>query len=419
MSTAKRSLHYQTVGTFNDAPRCGRPVRYAGTFELKLTGFYCQSTPLPGCGRWTLRWAQLYLAAHPEHLDACPSKSTIHRILKKNKLKPHQSRYFLNITDPHFFPKMEHLVSLYMNPPPNLFFFDECPGIQILKRLAPDLRSEHMMKRLEEFEYIRNGTMDVLAFLSQTDGEIYAECQADHKTETFLSVFKRHVACYSATEQLDYVMDNLSTHTTYLFGQTVAQLSALSGPPESALDTLEKRVAWLTSTEKRIVIHFTPYHGSWLNLIEHWFGIMNQKVLGELFHSAENLQRAFKAFVQNWNDLLAHPFRWSYDGKGLHEKAVKRFIQMLENSAAELEISMLTKQLCLMKNLLDDYATEISKEVQQTLIHMLQIQYVVLEELIQNEPGPVRKVKAANALSAMTPYVLTGAGSKNDERQAA
>lgn len=92
---------------------------------------------------------------------------------------------------------------------------------------------------------------------------------------------------------------------------------------------------------------------------------------------------------------------------------------MLENSAAELEISMLTKQLCLMKNLLDDYATEISKEVQQTLIHMLQIQYVVLEELIQNEPGPVRKVKAANALSAMTPYILTGAGSKNDERQAA
>ena len=110
--------------------------------------------------------------------------------------------------------------------------------------------------------------------------------------------------------------------------------------------------------------------------------------------------------------------RWSYDGKGLHEKAVKRFVQMLEHRVDELEISMLTKQLCLMKNLLDDYATEISREVQQKLIHMLQIQHVVLEERIQNEPGPVRKVKAANALSAMTPYILTGGGSENYERQA-
>ena len=35
-----------------------------------------------------------------------------------------------------------HLVGLYRNPPTNLIFFDECPGIQILKRLAPDLQTE-------------------------------------------------------------------------------------------------------------------------------------------------------------------------------------------------------------------------------------------------------------------------------------
>jgi hypothetical protein len=89
---------------------------------------------------------------------------------------------------------MEHLLSLYNAPPRNLFFFDECPGIQILKRLAPDLRTDNMMKRLEEFEYIRNGTMNVLAFLSHADGKVYAECQADHKTDTLVAVFKRHVA---------------------------------------------------------------------------------------------------------------------------------------------------------------------------------------------------------------------------------
>lgn len=386
---------------------------------MKLIGFYCQSTPLPGCGRWSFRWAQAYLAAHPERLDACPSKSTMHRLLNQNSLKPHQSRYFLQITDPDFFPKMEHLVSLYLNPPPNLFFFDECPGIQILKRLAPDLQSEQTAKRLEEFEYIRHGTMDVLAFLSQTDGTVYAECQADHKTDTFLGIFKRHVAGYPCTERLDYVMDNLSTHTTYRFCQTVAALSGVVCPPEKELDQPAKRVAWLTGEDKRIVIHFTPYHGSWLNLIEHWFGLMNQKVLNESFGSAEQLQAAFEAFVQQWNDLLAHPFRWSYDGKGLHEKVVRRFTQMLEHSVAELEIAMLTKQLCLMKNLFDNYAAQISEQAWQKLLDTLQLQQAVLEEKIQNEPGPVRKVKAAKALTAMQSLIPTGSDSEYYEQQAA
>ena len=59
---------------------------------------------------------------------------------------------------------MEHLINLYLNPPPNLFFFDECPGIQILKRLIPDLRTDCMKKRLEEFEYIRTEQWTFLHF---------------------------------------------------------------------------------------------------------------------------------------------------------------------------------------------------------------------------------------------------------------
>lgn len=132
------------TGDIVDLPRSGRPAQYLETFKLALTGFYCQTQPFAHAGRWTLRWAAVYLAAHPERLKATPSKSTIHRILQENSLKPHQSRYFLHITDPDFFPKMEHLINLYTRAPENLYFFDECPGIQILKRLLPDLRTEEM-----------------------------------------------------------------------------------------------------------------------------------------------------------------------------------------------------------------------------------------------------------------------------------
>ena len=109
---------------YKDLPRSGRPPFYTEDVKLKVIAFYCQKRPLPGCGRWSLRWAAQHLAANPEGIGKdTPSKSTIQRFLANNKLKPHRSRYFLHITDPDFFPKMEHLVALFKNPPGNLFFF--------------------------------------------------------------------------------------------------------------------------------------------------------------------------------------------------------------------------------------------------------------------------------------------------------
>ncbi|MCP4392456.1 MAG: helix-turn-helix domain-containing protein, partial [Gammaproteobacteria bacterium] len=187
------------TGEFHDHARSGRPAIYPQEVRLRIVAFYCQTRPLPGGGRWTLRWAERRLKADDTVVGATPGKSTLHRILQSNRLKPHQSRYFLHITDPDFFPKMEHLVALYRNPPPNLIFFDECPGIQILKRLTPDLQTDGMRKRLEEFEYIRHGTLDVLAFLHHADGKVHLECRADHKTDTFLAAFRRHTARFPQT----------------------------------------------------------------------------------------------------------------------------------------------------------------------------------------------------------------------------
>ncbi|NQU63788.1 MAG: IS630 family transposase [SAR324 cluster bacterium] len=404
-STVNRVLRRMAdTGTVIDLPRSGSPAIYSEMVKLKLIGFYCQTHPFSNSGRWSLRWAAVHLSVLPEYLVA-PSKSTIQRILKANSLKPHQSRYFLHITDPNFFPKMEHLIGLFMNPPKNLFFFDECPGIQILKRLLPDLRTEGMKKRLEEFEYIRNGTIDILAFFNYANGKVFAECQSDHKTNTFIAVFKRQVASCPKKEQLHYVMDNLSTHRGYRFCQIVAELSGVNCPSESELDSLEKRVRWLTSEDKRIVIHFTPYHGSWLNLVEFWFGILNKKVLNESYGSAEELIASFESFLEAWNSLFAHPFRWSYDGKGLHKKAVDRFTKILHQAAKEVEITSLTKQLKLMFNLLLSYASEVSPEYWRNLLEALQSEKVTLREKIMSEEGPKKKKNADEALNLLLPVL--------------
>jgi len=391
-----------STGEARDRARSGRPPRYPQEAKLRMVAFYCQSQPLPDCGRWTLRWAAARLKAEPDRLGASPSKSTLHRILQSNRLKPHQSRYFLHITDPDFFPKMEHLIGLYHNPPPNLFFFDECPGIQILKRLTPDLQTDTMRKRLEEFEYIRNGTLDVLAFLNHADGTVYLECHGDHKTDTLVEVFRRHAGQFPPTQSLHYVMDNLSSHRAHRFCQLVAELSAIECPTEQALPTQAERVQWLGREDKRIVIHFTPYHGSWLNLIEIWFGIMGGKVLNESFGSPQEIKTALEAFMADWNTLLAHPFQWSYEGKALHEKAVQRFTKMLRISAATMEIRILTKQMMLLSNLLRDYFSEVSTDCWRQFAAALSSQSQAIAELIQREEGPRRKKKAQQAAADLT-----------------
>jgi len=399
------------IGSICDYPRSGRPVTFSQEVQMRLVAFYCQTQPLPDCGRWTLRWAEQRLKVGHMEVDATPSKSTLHRILQKNQLKPHQSRYFLSITDPDFFPKMEHLLALYRQPPANLFFFDECPGIQILKRLTPDVQSDGMRKRLEEFEYIRNGTMDVLAFLNHADGKVHLSCRSDHKTNTLLEVFRAHVNHYPATESLHYVMDNLSSHRGYPLCQLVAELSEVTCPSQEELSTVDERMAWLGQESKRIVIHYTPFHGSWLNWIEFWFGIMNRKVLTESFGSADEIKAALEAFMVDWNTLLAHPFQWSYDGKGLHEKAVTRFTKMLNHSVEKMELRILTKQMMLLTNLLSDYLSEISLDSWRKFHTVFITQTASIEKLIQNEEGKIRKNKARKAFndlsSALQRYFLT------------
>jgi transposase len=402
------------TGNFRDLPRSGRPAVYSEETALKVVAFYCQTRPLPGCGRWTLRWAEAYLAAYPEKIEACPSKSTIHRILRNNSLKPHLSIYFLQITDPDFFPKMEHLLALYKDPPSNLYFFDECPGIQILKRLAPDLQTNEMKKRLEEFEYIRNGTMDVLAFLNHADGKVYAECRSNHKTSTFLDMFRRHVARAPASEPLHYVMDNLASHRGYPFCELIAELSDVECPSKKELNSLDKRVAWLQSQDKRIIIHYTPYHGSWLNMVEIWFGIMGRKVLGESFGSADALKAAFEAFVeQHWNGLLAHPFKWGYDGNGLHGKSVKRFTKLLANSAGKFEVRTLIKMLALMTNLLTDYYHEVPESTWDQLAEAAELNDKIIADLIERDDRPKRKVKAEKVLTAFRISIRQRTGHKH------
>lgn len=342
-----------------DKPRSGRPPIIPSEVNHRLLAFYCQHNPLPGCSRWSIRWAEVYLKNHPEILQFPISRSSIHRLLNFNALKPYRNKYFLQICDPNFFPKMEKIIKVYNSFYPYLFCLDECTGLQALQRIAPRLPAKGDHPEYLEPEYVRHGTVSILSILQVSTGLVFTECIPDHTSSTLISSVKNHALQYDKSAELHYICDNYSSHSTEEFCLGIAELCGIDLPK---LKTAQDRRQWMESPDKRIVFHFLPTHGSWLNLIEIWFGILQQKSLkDESFLSTTDLKNRIISYNDTWNTEFAHPFKFSYTGEGLHEKVISRFTKWLQMQSPQLSVKFLEKQLKLMYNLTANYWTKVKK----------------------------------------------------------
>jgi transposase len=408
--THQRSVHrwvcrIEEGSLLSDLPRSGRPRKFLEAARLTTIAVYCQhSPPLPGVHTWSLRDAQRYLKEHLEIVGEPISRSTIQRILCEHALKPHRRKYYLQITDPDFFAKMQHVIDLYLHPPENLYCFDECTCIQALKRLTPDLPVAESQPVLEDFDYKRNGTTDLIAFLNPTTGTVYGQCVPNHDRHTLCRVFADHVRSLSADAVIHYITDNLTTHYHEDFCQTVAELS---GVRCKTLKNADERRQWLASDDKRIVIHFVPFHASWLNMVEIWFGILKSKCLkyGHFF-SSDQLCQDILAFIETWNGCFAHPFSWSYTGDGLHAKAVRRFCRLLAIETEQMDCKFLKNQLLLMSNIAEYYINLIPSADWIQLLHLAVEKENYITNIIENDTGPRRKKMARDAYSRFTETVI-------------
>ncbi len=336
-----------------DKPRSGRPSIIPSAVNTRLLGFYCQRDPLPGFSRWSIRAAERYLRNHPDILGCSITRSSIHRLLKRHALTPYRVKYFLQIRDPFFFPTMEKIIKVYQIYYDKLFCLDECTGLQALERIAPKLPRDGKTPVHIEPEYIRHGTVSILSILQVSTGQVFTECIPDHTSVTVISAVRNHVLQYDKSSELHYILDNYASHSTEAFCESIAKLCHIR-PPQ--LKTLKERRKWLESNDKRIVFHFLPTHGSWLNLIENWFGILQQKALkDESFLSTTDLENRIMAYTNTWDNEFAHPFKFSYTGEGLHEKVISRFTKWMQMQSSQLNAKFLGKQLELMLNLTTSY----------------------------------------------------------------
>jgi len=277
---------------------------------------------------------------------------------------------------------MEKIIWLYLNPPKYLFSLDECTGLQVLERIAPDLDADGNQPKLIEFEYERHGTVSILSILEIGNGDVHTDCIDDHTSVTIIQTLKNHIAMYDPSETLHYILDNYSSHSTEELCQEIAELSHVEYP---SLKTVSERKQWLESANKRIVFHFLPFHGSWLNQIEIWFAILKQKALkGESFSSVTACKETILNFTDTYNAEFSHPFEWSYTGDGLHEKVVRRLIKWVESESTGLSFRFFEKQLHLMTNLVNNFWGKIKKDAWLNLYKSMEAKEAFCWGIIKN-----------------------------------
>lgn len=396
-----------------DRPRAGRPLKMTTAVCQKIIAFYCQQHPLPGCSTWSVRWMTAYFRKQPDYLKVTLSASSIHRCLTSSNLRLYRRKYFLQICDPNFFEKMEKIIQVYQSNPEYLFCLDECTGLQVLQRIAPDLPADTRRELYQEFEYKRHGTVSIISILEKGTGQVYTECIPDHVSTTLIESVIRHANRYPESKTLHYICDNYASHSTQEFCQGIAQLCDLSLP---LLKTSQERKKWLESPDKRIIFHFLPSHGSWLNLIEIWFGILKQKSLSKQSVSSKaEKEKLILDFTQTWNTYFAHPFQWNYTGQDLYEKVVKRLIRWLELESSQMTSEFLTKQLSLMGNLLEKHRSKITnntwENLKNTLIAKKGYLFSVIESIetenIRDKKAKERRNRIQSMYSLLTNHELT------------
>lgn len=304
----------------NDAFRSGREPTYtaeqkAWYFQTVLQSARENGVPI---SRWT--GAELVAFAERAGLDPTPDPATLWRWLDQADIKPHKWRYWLQITDPDFETRMKDVTGVYlqaialMKAGIPVFCIDEKTGMQALSRETPDRPTRPGKARRRDHRYKRHGTTCFIGVFHVATGKVWGRFVLSRDAKTFAALVAEVCDHFPKAKAIHFVTDQLNTHWHLEVCKVVAERSPLAHEPKE-LKTGKQRKAYLLDATKRVIFHFTPLRGSWLDQIEIWFSILSRKLLLlESFTSILDLQTKVYEFMNHWNRYLAHPFRWTYTG---------------------------------------------------------------------------------------------------------
>jgi hypothetical protein len=168
--------------------------------------------------------------------------------------------------------------------------------------------------RRQRSTYRRNlGTRQLLALLHPRDGHVVSELRSNrHKTTVLaflLPALDRELATLPLGGKLYTILDNLNIHHAC------------------------EVQAWATAPERcdRVILCYTPTNGSWLNLAESFFRILDRRVYDGMDHrTMHELEVAFETGLLAWN---AHPTPFTWRGKRWRRRHRRPSHQTLRHGA--------------------------------------------------------------------------------------
>lgn len=134
-----------------------------------------------------------------------------------------------------------------------------------------------------DYEYIRNGVNNLFMFFEPLAGQRYVRV-TERRTKMDWAYAVRELVdqYYPDAVRITLVMDNLNTHS-------LGSLYEAFEPAEA------QRIA------RRLEIHYTPKHGSWLNMAEIELGVLNRQCLDRRIPDPATLQRYVAAWQTQRN----------------------------------------------------------------------------------------------------------------------
>jgi len=230
------------------------------------------------------------------------SKSVVHGILEKAGIKPHKISYYLQNRDTEFDRKMAEVLVVYkevemyrhsaqkQERKQVMISYDEKPGIQAIKNIAPQLMPviDRYPTIGRDYEYKRLGTMSLLAGIDLHTGIAIPLVEDKHRSQEFIKFLKKVVDSYPQDWQIKMILDNHTAHTS------------------------KETMNFLKTVPGKFEFVFTPKHGSWLNMIEMFFSKIAR---GFLKHIRVDSKAELKERIyQGIEEINKEPvvFKWKY-----------------------------------------------------------------------------------------------------------
>lgn len=283
----------QGIDGLHDEPRPGAPRTITDSDVERVVITTLESKP-KGATHWSTREMAKHVGL---------SHSSIGRIWRAFGLAPHRSETFTLSNDPLLVEKVRDIVGLYLDPPEHALVLcvDEKSQIQALNRTQPLLPMMPGQSERRTNTYKRNGTTSLFAAFDTASGKIIGQCYRRHRAtefRRFLNKLEREVP-----DELDVhmVVDNFNTHKTTSIQRWFAR-------------------------HPRFHVHFTPTYSSWLNQVERWFGLLEQRQLKRGVHSnTQALETAIYEFIDAYNED-PKPFIWTKTANQILD-SIKRYCQ--------------------------------------------------------------------------------------------